>query len=194
VVPIAFLALLVIAQTGSEPTPIHPEGWVTAEDYPAPALRADSEGRVAFRLDVDATGAVTGCSVLTSSGSPVLDVHTCDLLRLRARFEPARDARKNPIASEYSSAIDWTLPDGRPFDVTGLPVIDRTTIDLAVGSDGRITGCTVVELVGAARSARSLSPCDEYPVGSRYTDPTRRGGQPVSGRVRRTVSEVRHYE
>ncbi len=47
----------------ADPTvPAQPAGnpveWMTAQDYPATALRADSEGVVRFTLDVDATGAV----------------------------------------------------------------------------------------------------------------------------------------
>ena len=191
----AFLMVLAIAQDalGPRPTPLQPENWITAGDYPAPALRASEEGRVGYRLDVDAVGTVTGCSVVASSGSGVLDVHTCDLLRLRARFEPAHGPMNNAVPSQYSSGIDWTLPDGGAVDVTAFAAVDRNTIEFLVGSDGRITQCTVVELVGAWQDPHAVSPCAQYAIGSRYSDPTTRDGRPVSGRIRRTVSETRNY-
>lgn len=149
----ALLAALAIATAAPAPAPkpIAQGSWITSEDYPDPALRAAQEGRVAYRLDVDATGAVTGCTILTSSGSPVLDVHTCDLLRLRARFEPAHDQMNHAISSQYSSGTTWAIPDGRPWDVSGIEPVQGQTLDLVVGSDGRIKRCTLVAFVGPRR-------------------------------------------
>ena len=192
----ALLAFLAVAQSvpASRPMPLRQESWVTPQDYPAPALRSLEEGRVTFRLDVDAVGAVRGCSIVTSSGSAVLDVHTCDLMRLRARFVPARGPMNKAIPSEYLSAITWVLPDSRAVDINAMAPVNRSAIEFVVGSDGRITKCAVIESVGSPRDPHSLDPCARYPSGSRYSDPTVRDGRPVGGRVRLIISETRTYD
>lgn len=87
-----------------------PADWVTNDDYPSKALRAEEQGLVAFRLDVDALGFVTGCTVLISSGSEVLDETTCRLLPRRARFNPALDAEGKPVPGNWQSGITWAIP------------------------------------------------------------------------------------
>jgi protein TonB len=87
-----------------------PQGWVTDDDYPASALRAEQAGTVRFRLDVDAGGRVTGCSVTGSSGVAVLDTTACNLLKRRARFNPAEDASGNKIPAPYNGSFTWKIP------------------------------------------------------------------------------------
>jgi TonB family protein len=192
----AFLLSLVelggdVPAQAPKPTPIAESQWIGADDYPAPAMRAMAEGRVAYRLDVNQAGAVTGCTIVTSSGSDLLDVHTCDLMRLRARFAPAHDAAGNVITSHYESAVNWRLSAGPPFEVTDSWPPDRSTISLKIGTDGRVTECAVVEAAGASAQPNALSPCTKYPPGSRYIDPPVRNGKPVTGRVRITnIDEI----
>jgi protein TonB len=82
----------------------------SSDDYPAAALRAEQEGRVGFRLDIDRRGRVTACSITASSGSPALDSTTCRLLVVRARFEPARNRKGKAVADSFSGRIVWALP------------------------------------------------------------------------------------
>ena len=83
--------------------PVNPGGWITFDDYPLIARQASQEGRVAFRLAVAPSGAVTNCTITSSSGVPALDTQTCNLMRSRATFVPAR------MASTYSSSVNWLL-------------------------------------------------------------------------------------
>lgn len=87
-----------------------PQSWVTNDDYPANALRAEQQGTTAFRLDVDASGRVTNCTVTGSSGSSALDTTACSLLKRRARFNPAEDSSGNKIPAAWSSRFRWELP------------------------------------------------------------------------------------
>lgn len=86
-----------------------PGSWVTDDDYPAAASRAGDEGTVAFRLDVDGTGKVTNCTITSSSGSSLLDSTACNLLKRRARFDPAQDAAGNKISAPYMGRFTWRL-------------------------------------------------------------------------------------
>jgi protein TonB len=95
------------------PTPFQPKGrpgeWVTTNDYPSRALREEREGVTGFRLDFDATGKPTNCSITRSSGSPDLDEATCSNLMRRARFKPGMQ-NGQPVSGSYSSSVRWVIP------------------------------------------------------------------------------------
>ena len=84
--------------------------YLSADDYPAAAMRANEQGRVSFTLDVDANGRVTACAITSSSGSASLDSATCRIMRSRARYTPARDANGKAIPSQDRAAVTWVLP------------------------------------------------------------------------------------
>lgn len=90
--------------------PRNPGSWVTNDDYPSAAIRAEASGTTGFRLDVDASGKVSNCTVTSSSGNALLDSTACALLRRRARFGPAEDASGNKIPAVYSNRFRWELP------------------------------------------------------------------------------------
>lgn len=85
--------------------------WITTADYPARALREKREGVTRFRLLISDRGRITDCQILVSSGSPDLDAATCTALRKRARFTPARDARGQPVTSEWTQNVRWAIPE-----------------------------------------------------------------------------------
>jgi TonB family protein len=80
------------------------------DDYPASALRNEETGRVAFTLAIGPNGRVTECAISQSSGSAALDSTTCRILRSRARYRPARDARGQAVADRDRGAVSWRLP------------------------------------------------------------------------------------
>lgn len=132
--------LFASAATATPPKPkaVDPGAWVTNADYPLAAIRANEQGIVSFRLDIDQQGRVTGCTITASSGSSTLDVTTCRLLMRRGRFEPARDERGRAVASSFSSRFRWVIPPRQPIqDRPGLLVV---RIDLA--PDGRVENCS----------------------------------------------------
>jgi protein TonB len=85
-------------------------GWVTTQDYPTADLRAEHQGSVRFRLDIDANGRVGQCSIVASSGFTGLDEATCKYVSRRARFEPATNADGQPVAGNYLGTIRWIIP------------------------------------------------------------------------------------
>lgn len=84
--------------------------WVTTNDYPTSDLRLEHHGRTAYRLTIDASGAVTECTVTASSGHPGLDKATCDNVKRRARFEPATDQTGARVAGSYNGSVTWQIP------------------------------------------------------------------------------------
>ena len=82
----------------------------STDDYPAAALRKGEEGLVAVGLDIDADGSVGKCTVSESSGSGTLDAATCNIIRQRARYRPARDAEGGAMRGNDEMRIRWLLP------------------------------------------------------------------------------------
>ncbi|KPF63622.1 energy transducer TonB [Porphyrobacter sp. AAP60] len=79
------------------------------ENYPARALREETEGTVGVRVTVTADGRATGCSVTASSGSSILDQAACVGMERYSRFEPALDAAGNPTSGSYTTRITYRL-------------------------------------------------------------------------------------
>jgi TonB family protein len=92
----------------------NPAYWVTGDDYPAAALRAEDQGRVAFQVTVSAHGVASDCIVTASSGSAMLDTAACRLIMRRGRFLPARDAEEKATQGSYSSVLAWVIPADDP--------------------------------------------------------------------------------
>ena len=104
------LLLTLLASTTQSPPPAKPQGIVSADDYPRVAVANGWQGDVGVELTVDRTGRVTACRVTKSSGHQVLDDATCSLLIKRARFDPARDDKGNPVPSHFQTPlIRWRL-------------------------------------------------------------------------------------
>lgn len=78
-------------------------------DYPADALDSLHQGLVQFRLDVDETGAITGCNVLYRTRPDEFADITCRSLVKRAKFAPALDAQGQPVKSFYINKVYWKL-------------------------------------------------------------------------------------
>ena len=138
-----------VAQVTSAPAPppiitravtpaTSPSSWIVEDDYPVLAREAAQSGVVGFRLDIDATGKVTGCAIIQSSASPSLDATTCQLLRSRARFHPALGADGQPIASHWVSRVRWTVPPGTVPTFAFWTQLSR----FEIGKGGRLDKCT----------------------------------------------------
>lgn len=79
------------------------------DDYPPQALRDGREGTTEFRLLISTLGGVDDCIITASSGHDDLDEATCNRLKRRARFTPAKDAQGTPIPDTYSGHFTWRI-------------------------------------------------------------------------------------
>lgn len=98
---------------GKGPVPIGSvSAWFPSESYPPEARAAGQSGRTIFSLEIDRNGRVTGCNIVESSGSELLDTTTCSQAILYGRFEPARDASGKAVPGRWQSAMRWKLAEG----------------------------------------------------------------------------------
>jgi len=163
----------------AEPAPAkpasEPASWVTTEDYPQEALRYSQQGTVGFRIDIGPDGAPANCTIVSSSGSQVLDKRTCELIQERAYFEPARDAKGKAVASSYINRVRWVLPVSdapKPFDLT---------ISFVVGADGKVTNCTSTG--GEGMPANAMAGFAQGCSSAQYVPYNGPDGKPVARKV-----------
>ena len=82
----------------------------SADDYPAAAQAAEAQGTAQATLTISPSGQVVGCSLIKSTGNGALDSATCNILRRRAKFTPARDSNGNATTDTITTPpIVWRL-------------------------------------------------------------------------------------
>jgi TonB family protein len=167
---------------------------ISEADYPGAALRNEEQGKVGVRLAVDTMGRVSSCTVVEPSGSASLDSATCTLLKVRARFIPARDAKGTPVTDTFVQRINWKITDGGDTPVDGMPPALQQWI--------RCLGAEAHRLAPAGGAAdavadRAFSACtaDERAAAEALGQPSAAGGAPVlppglHDNVRRTIIEM----
>lgn len=105
-----FVALFVAAATAvPNATAIDRTSWFSPTDYPVEAMKKGIEGSVTFDVDVDTQGKPTACRVTGSSGYEILDQATCDAVRSKAHFIPAKGPTGKPVIGHYSDKAVWQL-------------------------------------------------------------------------------------
>ncbi|MCU6452815.1 energy transducer TonB [Sphingomonas sp. A2-49] len=88
--------------------PSDPASWITADDYPPDALRANDEGTVTITWVADPDGRIGDCKTLRSSGHASLDRAACAAILRRGRYAAV------PAASEprvFTRRVVWRIPD-----------------------------------------------------------------------------------
>lgn len=105
------LAVPAFAQTPDAATARNALNWETLMKlYPPRALAAREQGVVGFSVKLDKDGHPTECEVTRSSGFPLLDQETCQIITLHAVFK-ATGAATGSQVSTHQGAINWQLPN-----------------------------------------------------------------------------------
>lgn len=81
----------------------------SSDDYPAVAVRNGQSGRVKFALLIQEDGRVADCTIVETSGVASLDSQACAMLKVRAKFEPARDNDDKPAKDAVVGSIVWRI-------------------------------------------------------------------------------------
>ena len=79
-------------------------------DYPGQSLFDHESGQVAVVLLIDDKGKVADCTLVQTSGRAALDAQTCIIIRTRATYQPATDAKGVPRRDADTAVIRWVIP------------------------------------------------------------------------------------
>lgn len=173
----------------------NPGRWATFSDYPALAMRERREGITGFRLTYDTNGLPQKCDIISSSGHADLDARTCELMMVRARFQPGKDAAGKVVGGTYSNRVRWSLPEG-VSDAAGpfpFPASGRMALDYVVDAKGAVASCQaqIDGLAGEGGDRADLSdPCPAIRIGAPHPPPRDSDGKPVARRYRMTMDVV----
>ena len=134
----AVSAVLVAAPVTSGSSALAAASQTTASsiierNYPAEALARGEQGVVEFAVDVDMQANIDSCVVTKSSGYPLLDAATCDVIVKHAHFAPAESAGKR-VATTRAGRMAWKLPKSHQANarLAGPPVV-QTAEQLEAG-------------------------------------------------------------
>jgi TonB family protein len=100
---LAIIALPMSAVSAADPSSI------IEQNYPAESLSKGEQGVVEFAVDLDKDAGIDSCVVTRSSGYPLLDAATCDVIVKHAQFSPAESGGKR-VATTRAGRIAWKLP------------------------------------------------------------------------------------
>jgi protein TonB len=82
----------------------------SADDYPPSAVSAGAEGTAQASITIGTDGRVQSCNIIRSSGNSALDSATCNIIRRRAKFVPAKDSNGNATTDTITTPpITWRL-------------------------------------------------------------------------------------
>jgi len=85
------------------------QSWFQSKDYPLDMIRSEQEGIVNIRLIVDRQGIPESCHVQVSTRPKEFDDVVCGIMMRKARFDPALDAKGQPVRSYYQSTVVFEL-------------------------------------------------------------------------------------
>ena len=85
-----------------------PPQWIGGGPTDADNREGRYQGTVAVQIAIDPDGHVSNCAPVRGSGNAGLDAMTCRLVKERARFTPALDARGRPVVSQAYRTIVWS--------------------------------------------------------------------------------------
>lgn len=91
------------------PVAIDSDSWLKPSDYPAYLVNAGMEGRVLVRITVNRAGKASSCFVTESNKPQLFDDAVCLGVLKRARFDPARNAKGEPVASYFFYEVNFTI-------------------------------------------------------------------------------------
>ena len=109
------------AQTPDATTARNAKNWDTLMKlYPPRALAAREQGSVGFAVKLDKDGQPRECQVTHSSGHPLLDQETCQLITLHVVFKPTGAASGSQL-STHQGVINWQLPNSAASATAASP-------------------------------------------------------------------------
>lgn len=161
-----------------------PGNWLSTKDYPTSEVSRGISGATGFALIVNKDGGVDDCRIEESSGSDALDATACALLKVRARFTPARDSKGQKVPFVYRSRVRWQFPQDVSFTIPVEPEVFSVAVDQ--NEKGIVDDCVVLTKPKGT-SETAPTPCLQFPAGRQLRKMTGPDGKPA--KVRMTITQ-----
>lgn len=137
---------------------------VVFKNYPPRALANGEQGSVYFVVSLDKDAHATSCQVTHTSGHPLLDEETCDLIVQNAVFQSAKDADGHVTKASVEGVVNWHIPGAAP-----LPVAPPVAVVASNAPEKRICKRTLRTgtLAGYERTCMTASEWDRATAASK---------------------------
>lgn len=119
----------------------NPGQYFGPDAYPPEAIRAEQQGRVVATVDIDASGAATGCKATVSSGSASLDAKTCAIAMTSVKYAPALDSRGRHVVGSYVLPVRWVLPTDSSYGT--LDGAQQSRVSFSGTADAPVCSVTI---------------------------------------------------
>ena len=117
---------------------------VMFKNYPPRALAAGEQGAVFFKVTIDRSGQPTSCDVTHSSGHPLLDEETCNLIVQHGTFKSVAGPDGGKLnKSTHEGVVNWTLPGRAPVALKAIPIAAGTGPEKKICKVSQKTGSLV---------------------------------------------------
>jgi len=153
---------IALAASLSAPLPTNLGNWFANDDFPGYLVEQQpGVWLVGIGVTVAPDGAVTNCSVESSSGVARLDQFTCKTVKERARFRPAVSESGSPAVGVYRTYVGW--------DVTRAPAttshVSNAVLNLSVQAlPSRIQSPAAVRVMFAVDQQGRIGSCAAEPT------------------------------
>lgn len=121
----AFTRPAIAAEQPKATGPAREISEIIFQSYPMRALAAGEEGQVFFRVALNASARPTTCQVTQSSGHPLLDAETCELVIKDAVFRSALDANQRLRKGTADGVVNWTIPGHLPAPIQAGAIVPK---------------------------------------------------------------------
>jgi TonB family protein len=161
------------AADGSTPAVLL-EGWISDEDYPLDAAAKEESGTTVARYLINEAGQVDICEVAGSSGSASLDWQSCNLVKSRFKFTPAKNPKGRVVVQYRVQRIRWQLPGIIGTSESEPLKSYNATVLITVNPEGVVTQCSATGMPDSKAT-------DRFCLGSRrYVPFVDKGGRNVT--------------
>lgn len=89
-----------------------PEIKITDPNLLRTARRLEGYGVVSVRIEVTVFGSPDNCQIERSSGSEMLDLKACELVK-QFRYKPGTDDKGNPVSKKIVETVEWLSSTGK---------------------------------------------------------------------------------
>jgi hypothetical protein len=157
---------LAAAASFAAAVPRYEDSWIAAAvDWPTRGVDRNDYASITAEITVDPRGYASDCHASATAGNPNMAPYTCQLLKKRAQFAPARDPGGRKIYGLHRSHLLWWNRDNMPEGLVPYDFAARVGPEIAKAQGDKLTRISyAVDASGSLLSCGPLSDKDDAAV------------------------------
>ncbi len=148
------IGLMMLAAAFAPAEPIHPEVWLSSNDYPKSMTGDDTQTSQRIALLISPEGKPTACELLMVENVGRFNAPICQRLTKRGQFKPAME-NGNPTWGIWTTTVNFLIPSNADLHFINYDIIapvnklpgkgipQGVTINQLVDVHGKVEACIV---------------------------------------------------